>query len=126
MTIRISRKPQYGTPTYRQLWRVVDGAVADALVHHTDYLTSKGSRSARNSIVKRVTGAILGYATQAAYGRSRSSRAADNGDGAYRTSSPLSAFIHGEQILAAAVGPDHGGSCRCGDGDRSSNGGRTQ
>lgn len=62
---------------YRQLWRVVDGAVADALAAHPDYLTKKGEISARASIVKRVTGAVLGYAEQSARGRSGASPAAD-------------------------------------------------
>lgn len=55
---------------YRQLWRIVDGAVFDALYTHQDYLTDKGRMSARESIVKRVTGAVLGYAEQSVEGRS--------------------------------------------------------
>lgn len=49
---------------YKQLWRGVDGAVRDCFHHHPDYLTPKGiNRStARQSIVKRVTGAVLGFA----------------------------------------------------------------
>ena len=62
---------------YRQLWRIVDGAVRDALDSHPDYLTKKGRESARNSITKRVTGAVLGYATEVAQGRSGVSPAAD-------------------------------------------------
>lgn len=54
---------------YRQLWRVVDGAVFDALYTHQDYLTPKGLRSARTSINKRVVGAVLGFAEQSARGR---------------------------------------------------------
>ena len=73
---------------YRQLWRIVDGAVADALKHHEDYLTDKGKRSARRSITKRVTGAILGYAEQSARGRSGASPAANSGHGAAATSRP--------------------------------------
>lgn len=57
---------------YRQLWRIVDGAVADAFKMHPNYLSEDGKRwqTARQSIVKRVTGAILGYAEQSAQGRS--------------------------------------------------------
>lgn len=77
-----------GTRAYRQLWRIVDGAVADALRHHEDYLTQKGKRSARRSITKRVTGAVLGYAEQSARGRSGASPAADMGHGAAVTSRP--------------------------------------
>lgn len=62
---------------YNQLYRVVDGAVFDALYNHPDYLTDKGRRSARNSIVKRVTGSVLGYAEQSAQGRSGSRPAPD-------------------------------------------------
>lgn len=62
---------------YRQLWRVVDGAVFDALYTHEDYLTAKGRRSARTSINKRVVGAVMGFASQTAKGRSGESPAAD-------------------------------------------------
>lgn len=55
-----------GGPEYRQVWRLIDGAVADAFACHPDYLTSKGAQSARTSITKRVTGAVHGYAARAA------------------------------------------------------------
>ncbi len=51
---------------YDQIWRVTDGAVRDALRKHPDYLTPKGRKSARRSIVKRVAGTILSFAVQAA------------------------------------------------------------
>lgn len=55
---------------YQQLWSVVDGAVVDAFKNHPDYLTKKGRASARKSVVKRVTGTVLGFAVQyAARGR---------------------------------------------------------
>lgn len=44
---------------YHKIWRVVDGAVSDAFYNHPDYLTEKGRRAARMSIVKRVTGEVL-------------------------------------------------------------------
>lgn len=75
--VRRNRKPVFGTPAYRQMWRIVDGAVTDALTHHPDYLTAKGTRAARISVVKRVTGAVLSFAEASAKGRPRSSRAAD-------------------------------------------------
>ena len=53
---------------YRQLWRVVDGAVLDALTMHPDYLTERGARLARQSITKRVTGSVIGFAEQSARG----------------------------------------------------------
>lgn len=43
---------------YLAIWRIIDGAVYDALSKHPDYLTEKGERDARRSIVKRVTGSI--------------------------------------------------------------------
>jgi hypothetical protein len=55
---------------YQELWGVVDGAVVDAFNNHPDYLTQKGHKSARTSVVKRVTGTVLSFAAQAARGRS--------------------------------------------------------
>jgi hypothetical protein len=54
---------------YQELWGVVDGAVVDAFNNHPDYLTPKGQKSARSSVVKRVTGTVLSFAAQAARGR---------------------------------------------------------
>ncbi len=52
-----------GDPDYRQIWRVVDGAVASALAAHPEYLAlGAHKRTVRNSIVKRVTGAVTGHA----------------------------------------------------------------
>jgi hypothetical protein len=63
-------KPPKGDKIYRRLWRVVDGAVADAFKMHPDYLTEKGrrGRAARLSVVKRVIGAVVGFAGQSAKG----------------------------------------------------------
>ncbi len=59
------------TPTYRQIWRVVDGAVDLALSAHPEYVApGKKIRTVRNSIVKRVVGALYGYAEQSAWTRS--------------------------------------------------------
>jgi hypothetical protein len=51
---------------YRAIWRVVDGAVRNAFDMHPDYLTEKGLKysMARMSVVKRVTGAILGFTAE--------------------------------------------------------------
>lgn len=60
--------PQKGGPDYHQLWRIVDGAVADAFAMHPDYLSLKGQSlrgGAQQSITKRVVGAIMGYTGQA-------------------------------------------------------------
>ena len=73
-------KPQKGHRTaYSQLWRVVDGGVRDAFAMHPEYLVrSDMGYAVRNSIVKRVTGAVHSYAVQAARGRSLvSARAAE-------------------------------------------------
>ncbi len=51
---------------YRQLWRIVDGAVADAFRMHPDYLNpARLEKVTRASVNKRVVGAILGFAEQA-------------------------------------------------------------
>lgn len=65
---------------YVRLWRVVDGAVLDALKAHPDYLAPKGAlfNNARRSIVKRVVGAVQGFDAQAPKGRTGSSRQAEN------------------------------------------------
>ncbi len=65
---------------YAELWGVVDGAVSDAFNCHPDYLTPKGMKSARTSVVKRVTGTIMGFAAQAAEGRRAP---AETSDGAF-------------------------------------------
>jgi hypothetical protein len=67
---RLKAPPQKTRHVYRQLWRVVDGAVRDALETHPEYLTPKGNiqSAARRSIVKRVTGAVLGFAEESAKG----------------------------------------------------------
>lgn len=78
---------------YQQLWSVVDGSVADALKQHPDYLTPKGIRSARTSIVKRVTGTVLSFAVQAAKGRPRPAETSE----APSLVSAQSAPLHGVQ-----------------------------
>lgn len=59
-------KPPKGDGRYKKLWKVVDGAVADAFLMHPEYLTDKGKRqrTARNSVVKRVVGAVLSFSEQ--------------------------------------------------------------
>lgn len=58
-------------PGYRQVWRLVDGAVLNAMQFHSDYFSLLGrGRRARNGFVKRVTGAIIGHATEVARNRS--------------------------------------------------------
>lgn len=62
------RKPR--DEAYRQLWRLVGGAVGDAFATHPEYLTPLGQRKAAEAVIKRVTGTLFGYATQVAQGRS--------------------------------------------------------
>lgn len=69
MTAAKPSKPPKGDAAYRRLWRVVDGAVRDAFAHHPEYLTEKGRRVARTSIVKRVTGAVLSFTGEPVRGR---------------------------------------------------------
>lgn len=71
-------RPPKGDAAYHQLWRIVEGAVADAFRSHPDYLTDKGRRHCVSSVSKRVTGAILGYAHQKA--RAREGAGADPGE----------------------------------------------
>ena len=70
-------KSAVGAGAYSKLWGIVDGGVADALKMHPDYLTPKGLRSARTSIVKRVTGTVISFAEQSARGRGNPAETAD-------------------------------------------------
>lgn len=67
--------PDDADPRFRQLWRIVDGAVRDCFGVHPDYL-AKSERVVRRSLLKRVVGALDGYAEQSAKGGSGSSPAA--------------------------------------------------
>lgn len=77
--------------TYRQLWRLVDGAVRDAFANHPEYLTTRGKDAAARSITKRVTGTLHGYAVQTARGRSGKVGAIQPGTAADRTASASTA-----------------------------------
>lgn len=70
MTARRTAPPK-GSALYRRIWRVVDGAVTDAFTMHPDYLTPKGTkgRTARLSVVKRVTGAMTSFVEESTRGR---------------------------------------------------------
>lgn len=62
-----------GSPEYRQLRRVVDGAIESTFNDHPDYFrhrTKRRQATIRQSLVKRVVGGIMGYAEQSARGRS--------------------------------------------------------
>lgn len=63
------RRRKKGDPNFKRLWRVVDGAVADAFKMHPEYINPERAEwRVRSSINKRVVGAILGFAAQAAEG----------------------------------------------------------
>ena len=95
MSARLHKNRHAGkSDAYRQLWRVVDGAVFDALYTHPDYLTEKGRRSARTSINKRVVGAIMGFAEQSARGRSGEIPAAERVGTPGRDAVPHGAFCY--------------------------------
>ena len=49
---------------HQRLWRMVEGAVVDALRSHPEYLTARGERAAVASITKRVVGNLAGHAKQ--------------------------------------------------------------
>jgi hypothetical protein len=58
-------RPQKGTKAYRDLWRVIDGAVMDAFNKHPNYVAAgESERTVRNSIVKRAVGAVLSFADE--------------------------------------------------------------
>ncbi|WP_119167095.1 globin family protein [Algihabitans albus] len=80
---RRCRPPEGQTAAYRQLWRIVDGAVRATFEAHPEYLTPAGRARARRSIVKRVTGQLLGYAVQTAQARSGASPARDTAGESY-------------------------------------------
>ncbi|MCW1920847.1 hypothetical protein NX862_18975 [Rhodobacter sp. KR11] len=49
---------------HQKLWALVEGAVADALRTHPDYLTARGAQLAAGSITKRVVGQLVGHAKE--------------------------------------------------------------
>lgn len=61
------RAPKMPDRIYRQIVRLVDGAVRDTFANHPDYLTDKGRHHAANSIIKRTTGTLWGYAKEASF-----------------------------------------------------------
>lgn len=94
---RLRTHPEKGSRAYRQLWRIVDGAVADAFLQHPDYLTPRRRRAAQNSVTKRVVGGVLGWASQEAQGRSALVAAADK-------ASPVVARRRARRPLSAPEG----------------------
>lgn len=66
--------------SYSRLWRIVDGAVADAFNQHPEYLKGARRSVVQNSITKRVTGAVMGFASEQARGRSGSQSSGCTGE----------------------------------------------
>lgn len=59
-------KDRVGAAEYRQLWRVVEGAVLDTIKTHPEYFTEIGAtRKCVGSITKRVVGQMAGAANEA-------------------------------------------------------------
>lgn len=58
-------KPVKPGSDYRRIWRIVDGAIRDCAKHHEDYFDPKKLRAARESLAKRITGALLAYEAEA-------------------------------------------------------------
>lgn len=95
--VRKAKTSALGGEAYGKLWSIVDGSVADALKNHPDYLTPKGLRSARTSIVKRVTGTVIGFANQASAEQSATkgrSNPADTAGGEPIPHEPASASLY--------------------------------
>lgn len=53
---------------HQRLWRMVEGAVADAFNVHPVYLTAKGRHAAVESLTKRVVGNLIGHAKETRQG----------------------------------------------------------
>lgn len=58
-------KPVKPDSSYRRVWRIVDGVIRDCIAMHPDYIAPKDIRRVRESIAKRVTGAVLAYQAEA-------------------------------------------------------------
>jgi hypothetical protein len=94
-------KERQAEADYRQLWRLVDGALADVIHHHPEYFRSHDLRAVRSSIAKRVVGAIKGYAGQTAWGRSGASTPAADKSGGVLKRAPVRG--HHEAAVVAVV-----------------------
>jgi hypothetical protein len=65
--------PPKGGQSYRQIWRIVDGALVKTFLAHPEYLPDLVSAHAiRMSISKRVTGDVVGWAVASAAAQDRS------------------------------------------------------
>ena len=112
MSIRVRTKPPKGGSAYRQLWRIVDGAVADAFRNHPGYLVPRARRAAQNSVTKRVVGAVLGFAAQAAKGHGVTTVADSDVD--LRTVSSRLGALTSERPVRSGYGTGQGACCKAG------------
>lgn len=93
------RRPRFvGKAEHHLLWRIVAGAVTDALQAHPEYVTDRGRQTAINSITKRVVGQLVGHASEARKRR---------GFGPYQQRAKFASPLRGEP---AATGPQAGES----------------
>lgn len=70
------------TAVYKQFWRIIDGAVVDAINNHPRYLRDPALlRYLRVSVTKRAVGSLMSYAAVATRGRSPSETADEGGPG---------------------------------------------
>lgn len=105
---------------YRRLWRLVDGALADTIRHHPEYFRTKDLRAVRQSIAKRVVGAIKGHAEQSARGRSGQKPAAGKRRGHSTTD-----LADGRSTTAVAAAGLEAAGALCCDGAQGDRGLRT-
>lgn len=61
-------RPHMKRAEHRRLWRIISGAVKDAMAAHPDYVTPQGRASMVNSITKRAVGNLVGHAKQSRKG----------------------------------------------------------
>ena len=66
---KLKPPPEKTSTEYAKLWRVVDGAVRRCFDAHPEYVWNCNQVVARNSINKRVVGAVLSFAVEAAKAR---------------------------------------------------------
>lgn len=62
------QKPLKPDVLYGTIWRMVDGAVRDAVNCHPEYFPGARRGNLRSSITKRVTGALTSWAEKSARG----------------------------------------------------------
>lgn len=95
-------RPQKTSEEYRRIWRLVDGAIRDAIATHPDYFPNrKRIPPMRVSLTKRIVGSVFGWAEQSAQGRSGEGQRLTTGD-ASKVASPDA--IHCDGLVSRANG----------------------